>query len=54
MMKLCIFVGTTVVGTLFGVAADALGCSFLWSFIISGVGSVVGVWAGWKVAQWLK
>ncbi len=54
MVKLCIFVGTTVVGTLFGVAADALGCSFLWSFIISGVGSVVGVWAGWKVAQHLK
>ena len=54
MVKLCIFVGTTVVGTLFGVAADALGCSFLWSFIISGVGSVAGVWAGWKVAQHLK
>ena len=54
MVKLCIFVGTTVVGTVFGLAADMLGCSFLWSFIISGVGSVVGVYAGWKVAQHLK
>lgn len=54
MVKLCIFAGTTVGGTAFGFAADALGCSFLWSFLISGVGSVVGVYAGWKVAQLLK
>jgi hypothetical protein len=54
MVKLCIFVGTTVGGTAFGYAADLLGCSFLWSFIFSGIGSVVGVYAGWKVAQHYK
>ena len=54
MVKLCIFVGTTVGGTAFGYGADLLGCSFLWSFILSGVGSVIGVWLGWKVAQHYK
>jgi hypothetical protein len=54
MMKLCIFVGTTVGGLAFGYAGDLLGFSFLWSFILSGIGSVVGVWAGWKVAQHYK
>ena len=54
MMKLCIFVGTALGGFVFGYGADMLGCSFLWSFVISGVGSVVGVYAGWKVAQHYK
>ncbi len=51
MNKLCIFAGTTIGGFVFGYAGDALGFSFLWSFILSGVGSVVGVYAGWKIAQ---
>ncbi len=54
MVKLCIFVGTTIGGMAFGYAGDALGFSFLWSFILSGVGSVVGVYVGWKVAQYYK
>jgi len=54
MVKLCIFVGTTVGGLVFGYAGDALGFSFLWSFILSGIGSVVGVYAGWKIAQRYK
>lgn len=54
MVKLCIFVGTSVGGLAFGYAGDALGMSFLWSFILSGVGSVLGVYAGWKIAQHFK
>ena len=50
MMKLCILVGTTVGGFVFGYAGDVLGMSFMWSFILSGVGSVLGVYAGWKIA----
>ena len=30
---------------------EPLGLGFGWSFVLSGVGSVVGVYAGWKVAQ---
>ena len=51
MVKLCIFVGTTVGSGAFGYAGDALGLSFFWSFMLSGVGGVLGVYAGWKVAQ---
>jgi uncharacterized membrane protein YfcA len=51
MNKLCILVGTTIGGYAFWVVADLLGWSFLACFLLSGVGSVVGVWAGWKVAQ---
>lgn len=51
MNKLCIFVGTTVGGYAFWIVGDLLGGSFFVSFMLSGVGSIVGVWAGWKVAQ---
>jgi hypothetical protein len=54
MVKLCIFVGTTAGSGAFGYAGDALGLSFLWSFMLSGVGGVLGVYAGWKVAQHYK
>lgn len=54
MVKLCIFVGTTVGSCAFGYAGDALGLNFLWSFMLSGVGGVLGVYAGWKVAQHYK
>ena len=30
---------------------DALGFSFMGWFLLSGVGSLVGVWAGWKLAR---
>lgn len=53
MTKLCIFVGTT----LFGIGGSLLAGAFdmdtfsLGSFVLSGVGSIVGVFVGWKVAQ---
>ncbi|HVZ66157.1 MAG TPA: hypothetical protein VG936_16435 [Lacunisphaera sp.] len=56
MMKLCIFVGTTLGGILGSVLAGALGMD-MWSlgnFLLSGVGSMAGVYAGWKMAQKLK
>ncbi len=52
MNKLCIFVGTTAVGTLFGFLAEPYG--FMAEIIASGVGSVVGVIVGWKFARWLE
>ncbi len=53
MNRLCIFVGVTLGGILGGVLADALGMDFLslGNFLLSGLGSLVGVWAGWKAAQ---
>lgn len=51
MTKLCIFAGTTIFGYAFWFAGDAMGMSFMGSFIFSGVGSIVGVFAGWKFAQ---
>ena len=56
MMKLCIFAGTAIFGTLGGVLATALGMDTfsLGSFVLSGIGSMIGVYAGWKVAQHYK
>lgn len=53
MTKLCIFVGMTLFGILGSVLAGALGMDTfsLGSFFLSGLGSVFGVWAGWKFAQ---
>lgn len=51
MMKLCIFVGTTVGGIGLGFLGDALGLSFMGSFLLSGAGSVAGVFLGWKIGQ---
>ena len=49
MVKFCIFTGMLVLSTGFGMGADALGCSFFWSFMISGVGGMAGCVAGWWV-----
>lgn len=49
--KLCIFAGTTILGYAAWYLGDALGLSFFGSFLLSGLGSVVGVYAGWKLAQ---
>jgi len=54
MVKLCIFVGTGVGGFVFGFLGDAAGLSFLWSFVLSGVGSVLGVYFGWKIGHHYK
>jgi hypothetical protein len=52
--KLCIFVGTTVGGYVFWAVPDYYGASFFTCFLISGLGSVLGVWAGWKIALKLE
>jgi hypothetical protein len=56
MTKLCIFAGTTLGGTLGSVLAGALGMDMfsLGNLFIGGVGSMVGVYAGWKIAQRFK
>jgi hypothetical protein len=54
--KLCIFVGTTLFGIGGSVLAGALGMDTfsLGSFLLSGAGSIIGVYVGWKVAQHFK
>ncbi len=54
MNKLCIFVGTTIVGYAGWFLGEALGFEFFGSFLLSGLGSILGVWAGWKVGQRFK
>jgi len=49
--KLCIFVGTTIVGYVFWYLGELVGLGFFGCFLLSGVGSVLGVWLGWKLAQ---
>ena len=51
MDKLCIFAGTTIGSYAFWYAGDFFGFGFVGCFIISGIGSMIGVYAGWKVAQ---
>ena len=55
MMKLCIFVGTTAGGLAGGLLAGAIDLDTfsLGGFALSGVGSLVGVYAGWKLARTL-
>lgn len=55
MTKLCILVSTTVGGYAGWVVGDAvLGLGFGGAFVLSGVGSLVGVYAGWKLARKLE
>ena len=56
MVKLCIFAGTAIFGTLGGILANLLGMDTfsLGSFVLSGIGSMVGVYVGWKVALHYK
>jgi hypothetical protein len=49
--KLCIFGGTTVVSYAFWYLGELFGMGFFGCFLLSGVGSIVGVWLGWKIAQ---
>ena len=49
MLKLCIFVGSGVLSYIFWWAAAALGADLFTSFVISGVGAILGCWVGWKV-----
>lgn len=52
--KLCILVGTTLGGYVGWALPDFFGWGFGWCFAISSVGSIVGVWAGWKLALKLE
>ena len=54
MVKLCIFVGTTVLSYAFWYLGERVGFEFFGCFLLSGVGSVLGVWLGWKVAKKLE
>ena len=56
MTKLCILVGTTVFGIAGSMLAGALGMDTfsLGGFLLSGLGSVIGVYAGWKLARKLE
>ena len=56
MNKLCIFVGTTLGGIGGSLLAGAFDMDTfsLGSFFLSGAGSIIGVYAGWKVAQHFK
>lgn len=49
MTKLFTFGGATLFGYAFWFIAEPLG--FFWAFLISSLGSIVGVWAGWKLAR---
>jgi len=49
--KLCILVGTTVVSSAGWYLGELIGLGFGGCFLLSSLGSLVGVWAGWKVAQ---
>lgn len=51
MLKLAIFVGTTLGSYVGWWAGDALGFGFGWAFFLSGIGSMVGVYAGWKIGR---
>ena len=49
--KLRIFGGTIVGSDGFWALGHALRLSFFGSFMLSGVGSIAGVYLGWKLAQ---
>ncbi len=52
--KLCIFIGTTVGSALFWYLGEYLELEFFGCFMLSGLGSIVGVIAGWKLARKLS
>ncbi len=49
MNKLCIFTGMTVGGYVAGYLCSSLG--LMTEIIVSGIGSMVGVYLGWKLAR---
>ena len=48
-MKLCIFVGMNVGGYLGWELGDRVG--MMTAFLVSSLGTLLGVYAGWKVAR---
>lgn len=53
MNRLCIMVGTTLGGYLGWASGEAVGFGFGGAFVLSGIGSLAGVYAGWKAARML-
>ncbi len=51
MNRLLIFAGTAVCGYLGWLLGEAIGFEFFGCFLLSGVGSIAGVYAGWKAAR---
>ena len=51
MLKLCILVGTTLGGYAGWWLGDALGLGLAGAFLLSGAGSLVGVYAGWRAGR---
>ena len=49
MLKLSIFVVSTLLSVAFGWLADQMGCDFFWAFLVSGVGGIIGCWLGWRL-----
>ena len=49
MSKLCIFIGMTVAGWIGWWLGERFG--MLTAFVLSGVGSMVGVYAGWRISR---
>jgi hypothetical protein len=47
MNKFCIFVGMTVFGLIRWWIGDRIG--FMTGFVLSGIGSIVGVYVGWRI-----
>lgn len=54
MNKLCIFVGTTLGGYVGWWSGEQCGFGFFANFLLSGLGSILGVYAGWKLARKLS
>lgn len=54
MNKLCTFVGALVGGYAGWGLGVAVGFGLGWSFLLSGGGSLLGVWLGWKLARRLE
>jgi len=50
--KLCIFAGTMVGGYLAGYLCSNLG--IMVELLASGIGSIVGVYLGWRLARWIE
>ena len=48
-MKLCIFVGLNVGGYVGWTFGEHIG--FMTAFFVSGLGSLIGVYAGWRFAR---
>jgi len=54
MNKLCIFGGTMILGYVGWALGEMLGFEFFGCFLVSSVGSIAGVFVGWKIAERYK